>query len=163
MITADFSGAPFPVDLVIRRVQQLVDGAGKPLLQQVRGVADYAAIDKFSDFRPPESFVVLARERGKETTAGSTQQFVEAYFGVVTAVRNYRDQRGKPALDDVSPIIGRIRQQLIGWVPQTAEGVQLKGGRPCIWVQGDVMDYDASTLLWSDVFKTQHLIGSQRQ
>lgn len=160
MIPQEFSAAPFPVDLVINRVQLLRGDDGKPLLQQVRGVADYAAIDKFSDFRPPEAFVVLARERAIEPKPGNTQQFAEVYFGVVSAVRNYRDQRGKPALDDVSPIIGRIRKQLIGWIPQDAAGVQLKGGRACLWVQGDVMDYDASTLLWSDIFKTKHLIGS---
>lgn len=151
------SAAPFNVDLVIARLKDQV-----PELQNVRGVADYAAIEKFSDFRAPEAFVLLARERGK-ASPGSVQQFVEVYFGVVIVVRNYRDQRGKPALDDASPLIGKTRQALLGWIPQNADGVQLKGARGCQWVQGDVMDYDASTLLWSDVFQTQHLIGSPRQ
>ncbi len=146
--------APFNIDLVVARIKATV-----PALQQVRGAAEYAAISEFSDFRPPEGFVLLARERGKPMP-GTTRQPVQVFFGVVVAVRNYRQQRGKPAMDEALPLIGQVRDALIGWIPQDGAGAQVGGGRGCQWLQGDVMDYDNSTLLWSDVFQTQHFIGS---
>lgn len=148
------SSAPFNVDLVITRLLAQV-----PDLRRVRGAADYAAVTSLQDFQPPEAFVVPARERGAPN-AGSSRQAVQAYFGVVVVVRNYKEQRGKPSLDDATPLIGRTRDALIGWIPADAAGNTLRGGRGCQWVQGDVMDYDASTLLWSDVYQTQHFIGS---
>lgn len=151
------SSAPFDIDLVIARLKARV-----PTLRDVRGAADYAAIKEFRDFRPPEAFVVIVRERGKPML-GNTRQAVQAYFGVVIAARNYREQHGKPALDAATPLVGQIRDALIGWVPSDAAGVPIKGARGCQWSQGDVMDYDTATLLWSDVFNTQHFIGSTSQ
>lgn len=148
------ASAPFNVDLVISRLK-----AQLPEFRRVRGAADYAAITDFKDFQPPEAFVVPARERRTGQPAG-TRQAVATYFGVVIVARNYRADRGKPALDDAMPLIGRVRDALIGWIPVDDTGRPLPGGRGCEWEQGDVMDYDASTLLWSDVFKTQHFIGS---
>ena len=156
------NSAPFDVKLVIARLQPLVLKpaqvvAGVPFLRQVRGSADYAAIQKISDFIAPEAFVLLARERGGQK-AGVSRQPAAVTFGVVTAARNYSEPRGMAAGDDVSPLVGAIRDLLIGWPP----GVE-SGGRPIEWVQGDVLDYDKGTLLWRDIFKTQHFIGRTQQ
>lgn len=156
------SSAPFSVSLVIARLLPLVLTQaqvveGQPFLRKVRGAADYAAIQKISDFLAPEAFVLMARERGGQK-AGVSRQPAAVTFGVVTAARNYSYAQGKPAGDDVSPLVGAIRDQLIGWTP----GVD-SGGRPIEWVQGDVLDYDKGTLLWRDIFKTQHFIGRTQQ
>jgi hypothetical protein len=150
------SSDPFDIDLVIARIKAQV-----PTFRNVRGSADYASIKQFSDFAPPEAFVLLARERGGESP-GNSRQAVRVAFGVVIVARNYREQRGKPALDSARPLIGQVRDALIGWIPQDASSNKVSGGRGCQWSQGDVMDYDSATLLWSDIFTTQHFIGSQQ-
>lgn len=150
------SSEPFDIDLVIARLKSQV-----PTLRNVRGAADYASIKQFSDFVPPEAFVLLARERGVEAP-GNSRQPARVLFGVIVVARNYREQRGKPALDAATPLVGQVRDALIGWIPQDGNGVPVRGGRGCQWSQGDVMDYDQATLLWSDVFSTQHFIGSQQ-
>lgn len=147
--------APFDIDLVIERIRS---GLTESELRQVRGAADYASITKLQDFAPPEAFVLLARERG--TSTGQGRQPAEVYIGVVIAARNYRAQRGKPAMDEARPLIGKLRDHLIGWTPVNADGSFIPGARPMQWVQGDMLDYSAATVLWSEVFKTQHFIGS---
>lgn len=142
------SAAPFDVDQVIGRLRAQV-----PELQLVEGAGAYAAIRSLGDFRPPSAFVLLVNERSDGEVPKGGRQRALATFGVVLAVRNYRDQIGAAAMNDVSPLVGRIRDLIIGWQPE------IQGGRPCQWLQGDVLDYDASTLLWCDVFKTQHFIG----
>ena len=156
------SSAPFDVNLVIARLLPLVLTQaqvvpGRPFLRKVRGAADYAAIQKISDFLAPEAFVLMARERGGQK-AGVSRQPAAVTFGVVTAARNYSYAHGMPAGDELSPLVGAIRDQLMGWTPGVASG-----GRPIEWVQGDVLDYDKGTLLWRDIFKTQHFIGRTQQ
>ena len=142
------SAAPFDVDLVIGRLRAQV-----PELQLVEGAGAYAAIRSLGDFRTPSAYVLLVNERSDGDVPKGGRQRALATFGVVLAVRSYRDQVSAAAMNDVSPLVGRIRDLLIGWQPE------IQGGRPCQWLQGDVLDYDASTLLWCDVFKTQHFIG----
>lgn len=141
------SSAPFNPEIVIERLRSTIAE-----FRQVRGSSDYASITKLMDLQPPEAFVLLARERGKPMP-GTTRQPAIVSFGVVIAVRNYKYQKGVPAQADASPLIGRVRDELIGWVPP------VDGGRGCSWLQGDVLDYNAGTLLWSEVFQTQHFIG----
>jgi hypothetical protein len=149
--------APFDTDLVIARITAQVTE-----LKQVRGAAEYAAIKDMTGFAPPEGFVLLAREQGSPQP-GNTRQAAQAFFGVVLAVRNYRQQRGKPAVDDLRPLVGKVRDALIGWIPSNAQGAQLKGGRGCQWLRGDVLDYTSGTLLWREIYQTQHFIGSTAQ
>lgn len=151
--------APFDIDLVVQRLRTELGDA----LQQVRGAADYAAITNFRDFRPPEAFALLVSERGAAGQgAGATgapapsaaRQPATVEFGVVLAVSNARYQRGAPAVSDAMPLIGRVRDALIGWLPP---GLPL--ARPVVWRSGRVLDYDAGVLLWADTFNTQHSIG----
>lgn len=151
------SSAPFNMDLVNTRLLERV-----LTLKQVRGAAEYAAIKGMGDFAPPEAFTLLAREQGTPQP-GTTRQAAQVFFGVVLAVRNYKQQRGKPAVDDLRPIVGEVRDALIGWTPTEADGKPLKGGRGCQWVRGDVLDYTAGTLLWREIYQTQHFIGSTQQ
>ncbi|HZF97869.1 MAG TPA: hypothetical protein VEY92_06430 [Pseudoxanthomonas sp.] len=154
------SSMPFDVTPVIEQLAAQVQA-----LQQVRGAADYAAITALRDFRVPEGFVLITNERsasqdsaristGASAVAGHARQAAAVEIGVVLAVRNYRYQHGAPAVNDALPIIGAVRDALIGWLPP---GV--RGARPLRWLRGYVLDYDAGTLLWADTFTTQHFIG----
>ena len=78
---------------------------------------------------------------------------ISATVGVVLAVSNYRDTRGAETVEELTPLLGKVRAALMGWTPD------IIGGRPFQFLQGDVLDYDASTLLWTDVYQTQHFIG----
>lgn len=147
------SSAPFDHNLVIARLKDQV-----PELQEVGGAADLASIQKLRDFRTPSAFVILAVEtpvpRQSGAPGAATRQMVQVQFGVVVAVRNYRDSKGQAAADDLRPELGRVRDALIGWVPPG-----LTGARDCQLVQGKVIDYDTDTLVWTDLYQTQHSIG----
>lgn len=142
--------APFNINLVIERLRAEV-----PELQSVEGVAEYGAVTSLRDFRTPCGFALLVRERadGDEPKPGRGTQRLLVTFGVVLVVRNYRDTRGAQVVDELNPLLGKVRAALMGWTPDVL------GARPCRFIQGDVLDYDASTLLWTDVYQTQQIIG----
>lgn len=147
------SSAPFNHNLVIARLKDQV-----PELQSIGGAADLAAITAVRDFRTPSAFVILAVEtpipRQSGAPGAATRQMVQVSFGVVVAVRNYRDNKGASAADDLNPVLGKVRDALLGWVPPG-----LTGARDCQLVQGQVVDYDTNTMVWTDVYSTQHSIG----
>lgn len=154
------SSTPFDVTPIIDRL-----AAEVTVLQQVRGAADYAAINALLEFRVPEAFVLVTNERsasgddaristGESAPVGKARQAAIVEIGVVLAVRNFRYQRGAPAVNDSLPIIGAVRDALIGWLPP-----QVRGARPLRWLHGHVLDYNAGTLLWADTFSTHHNIG----
>lgn len=142
---------PFPTRLVIDRLTSTIP---RTELEQVNSAAQYASIEKLSDFRALTTFVLLANERwdGEPPKAGRQRMIVN--FGVVTAVKNFRDiRKGVESAEELDPLIERIRQQLIGWKPA------LDGSRECALIDGNVLDFDANVLLWIDVYQTQHFIG----
>jgi len=140
------SAEPFDVSPVIARLK-----AGVASLKRVSGAADYATIKALRDFTTPDAFVLLAREK-PIPRAGGGHQAATVNFGVVLAVRNYREQRGVQSDNELRTVLGQIRGVLMGWIPD------VPGGRACQLVQGAVLDYDASTLIWSDVYQTQHFL-----
>ena len=142
--------APLDPRLIIDRLVAQV-----PALQLVEGAAAYAAISSLRDFRTPSAYALLAREEDAdpEGLAHGRQRAI-VKFGVVIAVGNYRDVRGgAETADELRPIVGAVREALMGWLPPLA------GARPIRWLQGDVLDYDASVLLWAEVYQTQQFIG----
>jgi hypothetical protein len=146
------ASAPFDHNLVIERLRQQL-----PAGYTLGGAADLAAITKLLDFRPPQLFVVLAQEtpvpRQAGAPGGASRQVATVHFGVTLAVRNYRDNRGAAAGDDLRQRLGEVRDALIGWTPPVPLG------RDCQLIQGKVIDYDANTLVWADIYQTQHAIG----
>ena len=146
--------APLDTTVIEQRLRDVV-----PDLHQVKGAAEFAAVTSLGSYRVPSAYVVLAREEGMEEPTGqparrpSGKQQAKVTFGVITAVRNYRDNTGAQAAKDASPLIGQIRKALMGWQPDD------QSMRPIGWLQGDVLDYDANILLWIDVFTTTHFIG----
>lgn len=121
-------------------------------LESVFSAADYATAKSLADFRPNTAYVILISERNTaDTTQPRFKSAAQATLGVVIAARNYRGQHGAAALQDVTKVVGKVRTALVGWSPQ--------GCSPCVWQQGDVMDYDRSNLLWIDVYTTTHVLG----
>lgn len=132
-------------------------------LRDVRGAAAYAAITKgVHEFYPDEAFVVPMGEFSPEDSPPPARgrQVARSLFGVVIATRHYMDDRGEQAVQHVPPVIGQVRKALMGWTPVDADGNALSGARPCWWLKGEILDYNHETLLWSEVFATQHHIGS---
>lgn len=142
---------PFPVQLVIDRLTATIP---RDVLEQVNSAAQYAGIEKLSDFRPLSAYVLLANERWDGEPPKNGRQRMIVNFAVVTAVKNYRDiRKGVESAQELDPLIERTRQQLIGWKPA------LDGSRECALIDGNVLDFDANVLLWIDVYQTQHFIG----
>jgi len=148
--------APFDVQSIIARLV-----ATMPVLRKVAGAADYATVTKLADFVPPCAYVLLAREKAEANQPGNVspgaqvrvRQRAIVTFGVVIAVRNYRQQLGAQSADTLQSIVGAVRQSLIGWAPE------VDGGSPCMLQQGGLSDYDGATTLWTEVYQTQHFIG----
>jgi len=142
------TSAPFSTRVVIDRLTAEV-----PEFQIIAGTAEYGTIMSLREFRADSAYVLLARERADGEAPKGGRQRALSTFGVVIAVRNYRDRMGGESLEEISSLIGKSRAALMGWSPP------VNGGRPCKWIQGDVLDFDNETLLWSDVYETQHFIG----
>jgi len=144
---------PFDIDLVIERLRDQV-----PSLDEVAGAAELEGIQDLRSFRTPSAYVVLVQETAEPRRTGAPgatgRQMTKALFGVAVAVRNYSDSKGKGAADDLRPVLGAIRDALIGWVPPG-----LPGARDCQLLQGKVIDYNSDTLLWTDIYETQHALG----
>lgn len=148
---------PFDVQPVIARLQQLVPAS---TLRQVAGAADYASVKNLVNFTPPCAYVILAREKGQPYRTGNPipgqqthmAQAAIVTFGVVVCVRNYRDQAGAQSQDALMSVLGAVRGALLGWLPDGAS-------QPISLQQGDLLQYDAGTSLWADVYQTNHVIG----
>ena len=144
------SFAPFDTDMVVARVARQV-----PELQLVGGAADYAAVKELRSFRTPSAYVIFAEERntGKvPTSIGVCAQESLVEFGVVLALRNWREARGEQMQADMRQLIGQVRAVHIGHKPAAA------GARVIGWQSGKVLDYDAGVLLFADVYELRHVM-----
>lgn len=154
------SFAPFDVQPVANRIRTLV-----PDLRLVGLAADYAAVKSLRDFTPPSVFVVLAQEKFQENPPGHGQRGEQVKVsqrgivavGVVIVGRNYREQHGAQLSGAMNALIGSVRAQLSGWVPN------VPGARAFQLQRGDLLQYDDATALWCDVWQTQTLIGAEAQ
>ena len=151
------STAPFDANVIANRLRDQVT-----TLRQVGLAADYAAIKGLQDFPAPCAYVILASEVGMSQPTGHSprgqqvkqRQVIKVTFGVVLAVRNYREQLGGQVSDEFKQLLGETRAALMGFVPD------VDGARPCELVRGDLQDYSAGAALWADVYQTQHSIGN---
>lgn len=150
------SSAPFDFMQVVRLLESEVSG-----FQKIGGAADYALITKLADYRTPSAYVIVPQENARPNPTGNSmpgerskvKQLVTVTFGVVVAVRNFRYDKGQVATQDANPLIGLVREAIMGWTPS------LPLARACQFVSGRVIDYDKDTLLWADIYQTQHSIG----
>ena len=144
------SFAPFDTDMVVARVARQV-----PELQLVGGAADYAAVKELRSFRTPSAYVIFAEERntGKvPTSVNVCAQESVVEFGVVLALRHYKEARGEQMQEQARQLIGQVRAALIGHKP-AHPGVRVVG-----WQSGRVLDYDAGVLLFADVYQLHHVM-----
>jgi hypothetical protein len=143
------SSEPFSISLIVERLQPLT-----PLPLSFLGtIVEYSQVQELSGFAVPGAYVLMGPERGVPGTDG--HRLLKAVFGVAVAVRNY-GQGADGLTHEISPLIGQIRDQLIGWMPGklATTGIQ--------WLKGDILDYDGGTLLWMDTFQVNHVIGGRR-
>jgi len=139
-------------------IQQRLRDQVPGLTGEIAGAVEYAAVKGIRDYRHGSAYVVLAAERNPDSPdspAGDRRRGKAkaiCTFGVITASRHARGRTGDEALQEARPLIGAVRTALLGWTPGTPL-------QPIAWVQGDVMEYDADTLLWIDVFTTTHYLG----
>ena len=150
------SATPFDTGLILTRLRAPLPGA----LRLVGGSADYASIEQLQDFPAPCAYVLLGRERGTQIASGQSlpnvqhavAQMMAVTFGVVMAFRNYRQLEGTELRNELRDQVGAVRDRLLGWTPPVS------GGRACELLQGDLVAYDAGTAVWTDVWRTQHVI-----
>lgn len=123
--------------------------------EKVSGAAEYSAVERIGSFRPNTVYVVVSKERNKsaDKPAALKRAIAEVTFGIISVGRNYRDSTGAAALQDVGPVISRVRKAIMGWTPP--EGLEA-----CRWLEGNVLDYDKTNLLWLDIFTTSYTIGN---
>lgn len=142
---------PFDTSLAVEQIKAAV-----PALHHVGGAADYAAVQSLAEFRTPSAFVVFAEEynTGRIPTAPCvTAQESQTQFGVVLALRHWRERLGEQMQQEARQLIGQVRTALIGWRPPFA------GARVIGWTSGKVLDYDANTLLFADLYQLHVLLS----
>ncbi|EHN5173259.1 hypothetical protein KI912_003115 [Salmonella enterica] len=143
------NSAPFDTGLIVERLKAL---SPQPF-SQIGTVVEYSKITDLTGFATPSAYVLMGSEKGS-TDAQLRVQVAECLVGVVTVVRNYSP--GAAGLThEINPLIAAVRDALTGWIPD---------GRcttPVQWIQGDILDFDAGTLAWMDVFRVRHIIGGK--
>lgn len=141
---------PFDTGLVAQQLRSQV-----PALQHVGGAADYAAVKELRGFRTPSAYVIFAEEANTGSVKDAIGQCTleaSVQFGVVLALRHWREQQGEQMADDTRRLVGQVRAALVGHKP-TPKGVRVIG-----WESGKVLDYDASVLLFADVYRLNHVM-----
>ncbi|EHF4786549.1 hypothetical protein JZS45_002524 [Salmonella enterica] len=141
------SSAPFDTGLIVARLQAL---SPQPF-SLVGTVVEYSKITDLTGFSTPSAYVLMGSEKGS-TDAQTRVQVAECLVGVAIVVRNYAP--GADGLThEIHPLIAAVRDALTGWLPER------RCTTPVQWVQGDILDFDAGTLVWMDVFRVRHIIG----
>ena len=152
------SAKPFDVGPIIARLRTRAVSATGLRVDEGRGA--YAQLRSLQDFPAPCAYVLLATETAVRTDSGQSMpgaqtdigQTVQVGVGVVMAFRNHRGLAGAELRDELNEQVGAVRNHLLGWTPQVA------GGRQLQLLGGDLEDYDASVALWTDRYRTQHII-----
>lgn len=144
---------PLDIDLIMEHLRESI-----PEFQEVAQAADYATVRSLADFQSPSAYLVLNEEKvepelptDREVRIGG-RQMARSTFAVVLALRNSQDTFGQSALEDARPLIGSVREALIGWTSGLDKFREIR------WRNAEVLDYNAGTLLWVEVFSTHRLI-----
>lgn len=128
--------------IIDRLNEQVPDFQGR-----VAGAAELAAA-LAGLVKTPGAFVLPAEEASSPNELISAlSQKVEARFGVVLAIRNVADARGKAAAQDLDVIRQPVMDALLNWQPST-DYAPIEHGI------GKLEKYDDQTLWWVDTFIT---------
>lgn len=132
---------PFNTELIIERLREAV-----PDLRLVSDAVGFDAIKELRSITHNTAFVVLDSEKNSADQARHTNQtFVR--FGVVIATRC---SRPADLMREARQLIGQTRDALVGWRPANREF------QSCVWLGGELFDYDQNVLMWSDVYQTNY-------
>ena len=144
------SSGPFDINLVVARLQEL----DPQPFSQIGTIVEYSKVTDLSGFAMPGAYVLMGTERGIQGK-GARAQNADAVIGIAISVRNY-GMGAEGLTHEVNPLIGQVRDHLIGWRPTPASATGMQ------WLRGDVLDFDGGMLLWMDTFQVQHVIGGRR-
>ena len=84
------------------------------------------------------------------------RQMVTVSFSVIVIVQSYQYNIETPHLSVSNPVIGKIREQLMGWRPP------VPGAKETFFVRGDIVDYTNSYLVWMETYQTKIIMGRNR-
>ncbi len=148
------SSAPFDISVIADKLKLLLQDK---TLVFVGTSAEYSKLTDLTSAPTPAAYVLLGKETPNDKLVG-TRQSVSVNFGVVIVARDAsclatNIQNVKQL---ANPVIGAIRDLLIGKTVQFIDGV-----RPVTWVGGQTLGFQNGVLVWIDSFQTQHFIGSR--
>lgn len=148
------SRAPFATVHIEQRLRQRVAE-----LRHVGGASDYAQVQSLSSFPAPAAYVVLIGEDDADPVhSPRSVQAMRVTLGVVLAVRNLRmsatADAHASARDELAELLDRCRAALMGWQPSAPSASALR------LAAGQLLDWDASTLLWADTYTMTHVLRS---
>lgn len=147
------STAPFDLRLVLEQLKPLMPEH----IHHLGSTAEYRSITELSlaGLPTPAVYVIPNAEVGHQNDI-AVRQMVTVTFGVVIIVQSYQYSPDNPQLNVSAPVIGKIREQLIGWVPP------IKGAKETFFVRGDVLDYSNTYLAWLETYQTKVIMGKNR-
>ncbi|QYN44501.1 hypothetical protein GYM75_06410 [Gilliamella sp. ESL0441] len=148
------SSVPFDISVIADKLKLLLQDK---TLVFVGTSAEYSKLTDLTSAPTPAAYVLLGKETPNDKLVG-TRQSVSVNFGVVIVARDASSlatniQNVKQL---ANPVIGAIRDLLIGKTVQFIDGV-----RPVTWVGGQTLGFQNGVLVWIDSFQTQHFIGSR--
>ncbi|HDR0739229.1 TPA: hypothetical protein QB650_002145 [Pasteurella multocida] len=133
----------------------------KPLqpehIHTLGSTAEYRSLSELSmaGLATPAVFVVPNGEVGHQNDI-AVRQMVTVSFSVIVIVQSYQYSNEMPHLSVSNPVIGKIREQLMGWVPP------VKGAKETFFVRGDIVDYTNSYLVWMETYQIKIIMGRNR-
>ncbi|WP_373840487.1 hypothetical protein [Glaesserella sp.] len=147
------STSPFDLRLVIERLKSRMPDD----IKHIGSTAEYRSISELSlsGLPTPAVYVVPNNEIGHQDGV-AIRQMVTVTFSVILIVQSYQYSHASPQLAVSSPVIGKIREALMGWVPP------IRGAKETHFVRGDVLDYSNNYLVWMETYKTSMIMGIAR-
>ena len=144
---------PFDIKHVIEQLKPLQP----EYIHTLGSTAEYRSISDVSlaGLATPAVFVVPNGEVGKLNDV-AIRQMVTVSFSVIVIVQSYQYNVETPHLSVSNPVIGKIREQLMGWRPP------VPGAKETFFVRGDIVDYTNSYLVWMETYQTKIIIGRNR-
>ena len=144
---------PFDIKHVIEQLKPLQPDH----IHTLGSTAEYRSISDVSlaGLATPAVFVVPNGEVGTLYDV-AIRQMVTVSFSVIVIVQSYQYNIETPHLSVSNPVIGKIREQLMGWRPP------VPGAKETFFVRGDIVDYTNSYLVWMETYQTKIIIGRNR-
>ena len=144
---------PFDLKHVIEQLRPLQPEH----IHTLGSTAEYRSISELSlaGLATPAAFVVPNGEIGTLNDI-AVRQMVTVSFSVIVIVQSYQYNSEMPHLSVSNPVIGKIREQLMGWRPPVV------GAKETFFVRGDIVDYNNSYLVWMETYQTKMIMGKNR-